>query len=153
VGPAGRETPKRRWRPGLSSGAVTSPNRPAAASTVRLGLLGCGTVGSALIQLVDEQRDAIEARTGLTLTVSRVAGRNAAKDRGVGLRASAFTTDPSQVVTADDVDIVVEVMGGIEPARRLVLDAVKSGKPIVTANKELLANVGAEVFNAAAAAG
>jgi homoserine dehydrogenase len=132
---------------------VTSPNRSAASSTVRLGLLGCGTVGSALIQLVDEQRDAIEARTGLTLTVSRVAVRNAAKDRGVGLPASAFTNDPSQVVTADDVDIVVEVMGGVEPARRLVLDAVKSGKPIVTANKELLANVGAEVFNAAAAAG
>jgi homoserine dehydrogenase len=131
---------------------VTSPDVSEHA-TVRLGLLGCGTVGSALIRLVQEQREAIAARTGVDLEVTRVAVRNASKDRGVALPASAFTNEPEQVVLADDVDVVVEVMGGVEPARRLVLDAVKAGKPIVTANKELLANVGAEVFNAAAAAG
>lgn len=121
--------------------------------SVRLGLLGCGTVGSAFIHLVQGQRDYIEARTGLRLEVVRVAVRNAAKDRGVDLPQDAFTSDASDVVEATDVDIVVEVMGGIEPARSLVLDAIKAGKPIVTANKELLANVGAEVFGAAGAAG
>jgi homoserine dehydrogenase len=122
-------------------------------SQVRVGLLGCGTVGSALIRLLHQQAASIEARTGIRLVVQRVAVRNASKDRGVGLPPDAFTNDPEQVVAAGDVDVVVEVMGGIEPARSLVLEAVKAGKPVVTANKELLANVGAEVFAAAEAAG
>jgi homoserine dehydrogenase len=105
------------------------------------------------VRLVDEQRAAIEARTGVHLVVTRVAVRNASRDRGVDLAAEVFTNDPHRVVLADDVDIVVEVMGGIEPARSLVLEALKAGKPVVTANKELLANVGPEVFNAAAVVG
>jgi homoserine dehydrogenase len=121
--------------------------------TVRVGLLGCGNVGAALVALLDEQGAAIQARTGLRLEVTRVAVRNQAKARSVELREGVLTHDAGEVVTANDVDVIVEVIGGIEPARSLVLDALKGGKPVVTANKELLANVGAELFEAADAAG
>ena len=120
---------------------------------VRVGLLGCGTVGSALVQLVQEQADGIEARTGLRLEITRVAVRNASKDRGVDLPRDRFTNDAASVVNDPEVDVVIEVIGGIEPARQLILDALKAGKPVVTANKELLANVGAEVFAAAESSG
>jgi homoserine dehydrogenase len=120
---------------------------------VRVGLLGCGNVGAALVALVDQQRDAIAARTGLRLEVTRVAVRNVEKARGVPLPAGALTHDAAAVVTDPDIDVVVEVIGGIEPARSLLLDALKAGKPVVTANKELLANIGAELFEAAEAAG
>jgi homoserine dehydrogenase len=120
---------------------------------VRIGLLGCGTVGTALIELLQQQADTVAARTGVRLEVVRVAVRNASKDRGVDLPREVFTNDAERVVTDADIDVIVEVMGGIEPARSLVLDAIKAGKPVVTANKELLANVGAEIFAAAESAG
>jgi homoserine dehydrogenase len=122
-------------------------------TSVQLGLLGCGTVGSSLIRLVQSQRDDIEARTGLRLEINRVAVRDASKDRGLDLPTHLFSEDPHGVVSSPDVDIVIEVMGGVEPARSLVLEAIKAGKPVVTANKELLANVGADLFAAADAAG
>ena len=121
--------------------------------SVKVGLLGCGHVGSALVRLITENGDAIEARTGVHLEVGRVAVRNLARDRDVALPASVFTHDATGVVTDDDIDIVVEVIGGIEPARELIIEALKSGKPVVTANKELLANVGKELFETAEGAG
>jgi len=122
-------------------------------SQVRVGLLGCGTVGSALIQLVQEQADGIEARTGLRLEIARVAVRNASKDRGVDLPRDRFTNEAASVATDPDIDVVIEVIGGIEPARQLILDALKAGKPVITANKELLANVGGEIFATAETSG
>src|SRR6476659_5930481 len=121
--------------------------------TVHVGLLGCGHVGSALVRQIAEQGAAIEARTGVRLEVTRVAVRNLARERDVPLPASVFTHDAAAVVVADDVDVVVEVIGGIEPARELIIEALKAGKPVVTANKELLANVGRELFETAAGAG
>jgi homoserine dehydrogenase len=79
--------------------------------------------------------------------------RSLAKERGVDLDESMLTTDAASVVDDPDVDVVVEVIGGIEPARELILAALAAGKPVVTGNKELLANVGAELFAAAEAAG
>jgi homoserine dehydrogenase len=122
-------------------------------STVRVGLLGCGTVGSALIQLLQEQAEGIESRTGLHIEIARVAVRNASKDRGVDLPPDRFTNDAASVVNDPEVDVVIEVIGGIEPARQFILDALKAGKPVVTANKELLANHGGEVFATAEASG
>jgi homoserine dehydrogenase len=122
-------------------------------SSVRVGVLGCGNVGAALVALVAEQRDAIEARTGLRLEITKVAVRNLARARSVDLPEGVLTHDAAEVVNDPEVDVVVEVIGGIEPARSLLLDALKHGKPVVTANKELLANVGAELFGAADAAG
>jgi homoserine dehydrogenase len=120
---------------------------------VRIGLLGCGNVGAGLVTLLGQQADAIERRTGMRLEIARVAVRNLGKDRPVDLPTSAFTHDAADVVSDPGIDVVVEVIGGIEPARTLVLDALKAGKPVITANKELVANTGAELFGAADAAG
>ncbi len=121
--------------------------------TVRIGVLGCGNVGAALVQLVSRQADAIEARTGVRLAVTRVAVRNLSREREVDLPEGVLTRDAHAVVADPDIDLVVEVIGGIEPARELIATAISLGKPVVTANKELLANVGAELFAAADAAG
>ena len=126
---------------------VVTPER------VRIGLLGCGNVGAALVDLIDGRRDAIAARTGVFLEVTRVAVRSLAKERPVELPENVLTLDAAGVVVDPEVDVVVEVIGGIEPARELVLAALKAGKPVVTGNKELLANVGADLFAAAEEAG
>src|SRR3954470_10197681 len=120
---------------------------------VRVGLLGCGNVGAALVSQIQTGVDAIEARTGLRLEIARVAVRNLYRERPVDLPEGVLTHDAAAVVADPTIDVVVEVIGGIEPARTLILDALKAGKPVVTANKELLANVGAELFQTAAAAG
>ncbi len=121
--------------------------------TVRIGILGCGNVGGPLVGLIDERARAIEARTGLRLQVARVAVRNLSRERAVPIPDGLLTRDAAEVVEDPTIDLIVEVIGGIEPARELILTALKHGKPVVTANKELLANVGAEVFSAADAAG
>ena len=128
-----------------SEGQPTAP--------VRVGLLGCGNVGGALAALLAEDGEGICERTGLRLHLVRVAVRNTAKVRGSGVPDELLTNDAAALVVADDVDVVVEVIGGIEPARSLILDALKAGKPVVTANKELVADLGEELFQAAAAAG
>jgi homoserine dehydrogenase len=120
---------------------------------VKVGLLGCGHVGSALVRLIDEHADVIESRAGVRVEVTRVAVRNLALERDVPLPASIFTHSASDVVGDPEIDVVVEVIGGIEPARSLVTEALKSGKPVVTANKELLANVAKELFETAETAG
>jgi homoserine dehydrogenase len=120
---------------------------------VRVGVLGCGHVGGALVRLIHDHADVIEARAGVPLEVVRVAVANLSKERNLPLPARCFTDDAGAVVGDPDVDIVVEVIGGIEPARELITAALASGKPVVTANKELLANVGVELFEAAEHAG
>ena len=118
-----------------------------------VGLLGCGIVGTQLVQLIQERAATIAASTGVTLEIGGIAVRSISKDRGLPLDDSLFTTDAEAVVNNPDIDVVVEVIGGIEPARSLILTALKSGKPVITANKELLANVGAELYAAAEANG
>ncbi len=124
-----------------------------AEDVVRVGLLGCGHVGSALVRLITDNGDAIEGRTGVRLQVEKVAVRNLSRERDVALPASAFTNDARAVVTDPDVDVVVEVIGGIEPARELIVEALQGGKPVITANKELIANHGKELFETAEIAG
>ncbi len=120
---------------------------------LRIGLLGCGNVGAAFVTLLEEQRAAVAARTGIELAVTRIAVRSRAKHRALSVDPSVFCTDAAAVVSDPQVDIVVEVIGGIEPARTVVRDAIAAGKPVVTANKELLANHGVELFGAADDAG
>ncbi|MEI2704304.1 MAG: homoserine dehydrogenase [Ilumatobacteraceae bacterium] len=114
--------------------------------TVRVGVLGCGNVGAALVTLIAQQHDVIEARTGLSLQVTRVAVRNLSRERPVELGEGILTRDAAAVVADPEIDLVVELIGGIEPARELITTALRSGKPVVTGNKELLANVGPELF-------
>jgi homoserine dehydrogenase len=116
---------------------------------VRIGVLGCGNVGGALVGLIGAQGKEIEARTGVQLEITRVAVRNLSRDRDVELGPGVLTRDTFDVVSDPDIDLVVEVIGGIEPARELITTALTGGKPVVTANKELLANVGVELFEAA----
>lgn len=120
---------------------------------VRVGILGCGNVGSALVRLVDENRSLIARRAGVELSVARVAVHNLAKERDVDLADGVLTHDAQEVVDDPAVEVVVEVIGGVEPARSLILAALEARKPVVTANKELLANFGQELFEAAETAG
>ena len=117
---------------------------------VRIGLLGCGIVGSAVCRQLQDNGDAIARRTGMRLELGAIAVRSLAKDRDCSVPKSLFTTDPASVVSDPDIHVVVEVIGGIEPARTLILEALQSGKPVVTANKELISTLGSELFRAAA---
>ncbi len=120
---------------------------------VRIGVLGCGNVGAPLVDLIAAQGPDIEARTGLRLEVTRVAVRDLAKRRAITLPPDRLTTDAPSIVADPDVDVIVELIGGLEPARTLILAALAAGKPVITGNKELLAAAGAEVFQAAENAG
>ena len=120
---------------------------------VRIGVLGCGNVGAAFVRLVEQQGATIQLRTGIRLEVVSVAVRNMSRDRDVQLPEGLLTRDAHAVVADPSIDLIVEVIGGIEPARELIAAALAAGKPVITANKELLANVGAELYAAADAAG
>jgi homoserine dehydrogenase len=132
-----------------------NPSNDSATSdkVIRIGVLGCGNVGAPLVQLIEAQADSIAARTGIRLQVATVAVRNLSKDRGISLPPGLLTRDAHAVVADPSIDIVVEVIGGIEPARELITTALANGKPVITGNKELLANVGTELYAAADAAG
>jgi len=116
---------------------------------VRVGMLGCGTVGAAVARMVQERAEDIERRAGVRLRITRVAVRDVQRERDVPIPAEAFTTDGEAVVDDPEVDVVVELLGGVEPARSLLLRALANGKPVVTANKELLAQAGDELARAA----
>ncbi|MDQ2651319.1 MAG: homoserine dehydrogenase [Actinomycetota bacterium] len=120
---------------------------------VRVGLLGAGNVGAALVELIAQRGESVAARTGLRLEVTRIAVSDVTKPRTSVIDPALLTADARSVVDDPDIDIVVEVIGGIEPARELILAAFKAGKPVITGNKELLANAGAELFQAAEGAG
>jgi homoserine dehydrogenase len=122
-------------------------------STIHVGLLGCGNVGAALARLVDEHADLITNRAGVAIEITRVAVRDPSRRRDVKLAPEQFTDDAAAIVADPDIDVVVEVIGGVEPARSLIAAALHAGKPVVTGNKELIAKHGPELFEAAAAAG
>src|SRR5438034_759420 len=116
---------------------------------VRVGLLGCGHVGSAVARMLLDNAGEVASRAGADVEIARVAVRNLSKERDVDLPSNIFTHDPHEVVRDPSVDVIVEVIGGIEPARSLLLEAFEQGKPVVTANKELLSTLGRELFEAA----
>ena len=115
--------------------------------TLTVGLLGFGTVGTGVIRLLQEHADDIAARLGARLVVGPVAVRDPARAREVSV--PNVTTDAIAVVEDPDVDIVVEVMGGLDPAHDLIERAIKAGKGVVTANKELVATAGFELADLA----
>ncbi|MFM7270871.1 MAG: homoserine dehydrogenase [Actinomycetes bacterium] len=122
-------------------------------AVVRLGLLGCGNVGAALVRMIADNGEVIAARAGVRLEVTRVAVRDLGRDRGLPTGGWTLTDDPGSVISGDDVDLVVEVMGGTTDAAELVAAALHAGKPVVTANKALLAMAGPTLFAQAAGAG
>ncbi|WKZ82420.1 MAG: homoserine dehydrogenase [Acidimicrobiia bacterium] len=120
---------------------------------VGIGIAGAGTVGGTLIRRLVDEREMVTARTGLDLEVRRVAVRDPSKARVFDLPSGIVTGDVMDLVSDLTVDLVVEVMGGLEPAGSLVLAALQAGKPVVTANKELIAARAPELVAAAAASG
>jgi homoserine dehydrogenase len=119
--------------------------------SLKVALLGCGVVGSQVARLLSEQADDLAARIGRPLELAGIAVRR--PNRHPDVPADLLTTDAAALVERDDVDLVVEVIGGIEPVRTLLLTALRSGKSVVSANKALLADDGARLHDAAAEAG
>ena len=117
--------------------------------TLKVALLGCGVVGTEVARLLTEQADDLALRVGARLELAGIAVRRVGHRRSATIDRSLLTADPLALATRPDVDIVVEVIGGIEPARSLLLATLKGGKPVVTANKALLAENGAEIYGAA----
>ncbi len=118
-------------------------------SRVGIGILGAGTVGGTVIRRLVDDHEAIEAKTGLDLAVTRVAVRDASRARDFTVPDGVLTDNPRDVVDDPEVDLVVEVIGGHDPAGDLVLAALEAGKPVVTANKALIAARGPELIAAA----
>lgn len=116
---------------------------------LKVALLGCGVVGSQVIRLIHEQGADLAARIGAPLELAGVAVRRLGRKRDVEVDPALLTTDAESLVTRDDIDIVIEVIGGIEPARTLITAALSRGKSVVTANKALLGEDGATLHEAA----
>jgi len=121
----------------------------AVSAPLRVALLGCGTVGSEVVRLLHDNADDLAARIGAPLELAGIAVRRLGRPRDLPVDPSLFTTDAATLVARDDVDLVVEVIGGIEPARTLILSALRRGRGVVTANKALLAEDGATLYDAA----
>src|SRR5918992_995054 len=120
---------------------------------VRVGLLGCGIVGGATARILTEQATLLAQRAGVEIELDAIAVRNLSKPREIVIDSDILTTDTWSVVKSSTVDVVVEAIGGIEPARDLILAAIDSGKHVVTANKELMSTLGNEILRAAERAG
>ena len=131
-----------------------APTRaPVTTGPLRVALLGCGTVGAEVVRLLASSADDLAARIGAPLELAGIAVRRAGRVRDLPVDDALFTTDAVGLVARDDVDLVVEVIGGIEPARTLLLSALRAGKGVVTANKALLAEDGTALHEAAAQGG
>jgi homoserine dehydrogenase len=117
--------------------------------TIRVGLIGLGTVGSGVIEILRRHRADFARRAGVDIELTRFADRSEERFTALGLPADACTLDAFSVTSDPDVDVVIELIGGTGVAREVVLAALKSGKAVVTANKALLATHGEEVMQTA----
>ena len=120
---------------------------------VGVGLVGFGTIGTGVVKVLERNADVIEQRLGFPLRLVRIADLDTTSDRGVDVSKLRFDDDSAALIADDSVDIVVELVGGYEFARKLILESVEAGKHVVTANKALLALYGKEIFGAAAKQG
>jgi homoserine dehydrogenase len=126
---------------------------PLASSSVRVALLGCGNVGGALAELLVTRQDDIAIRTGIRFELVGIAVADVQRDRPPAIPRELFVTDGAALAVRPDVDVVVELIGGFHPARELIESALRAGKPVVTANKVVLAAAGAELAEVAASNG
>lgn len=115
---------------------------------IKVGIIGFGTIGSGVVKILASSKDIIRQRLGAEIEVAKIADLDVSSDRGVVVDSNLLTTDTKEVVDNPEVEIVVELMGGYEPARSLMLQAIAGGKHVVTANKALLAKHGDEIFSA-----
>jgi homoserine dehydrogenase len=120
---------------------------------INAGMIGFGTVGTGTTKILLENRDILRERIGFEINLKKIATRDIHKDRGIKLPEGMLTSDVDAVLNDPDIQIVVELIGGIIPAKDYILKAIKNGKHVVTANKALLATDGVEIFTAARNAG
>jgi homoserine dehydrogenase len=116
---------------------------------IKIGLIGLGTIGTGVAKTLLENTSLIEDRLGFSLSLKAIADLDITRDRGIQVPAGMLTTDAGQLINDPEIDIIVELIGGTEPARTFILSALKKGKHVVTANKALLASKGKELFDAA----
>ena len=116
---------------------------------IKVGLLGLGTVGSGVYRILTEGNTTLGEKAGVDLELKGILVRDPKRQRLVDVDASLLTTDPGTILGDEDIDIVVEVMGGEEPARSYIEEALRAGKQVVTANKEVMAKHGAELLQLA----
>src|SRR3989442_15928598 len=113
---------------------------------ISVGMIGLGTVGSGALRILQENADLIRHRVGVPIEVTKIAVRDLKRDRGLKLPQGVLTDNPASIVKDPNIDIVVELIGGYEPAKDLILRAIARGKHVVTANKALLAGHGAQSY-------
>ncbi|MFH1077588.1 MAG: homoserine dehydrogenase [Pseudomonadota bacterium] len=116
---------------------------------INIGLIGLGTVGTGVIKILHENKSVIESRLGFPIVIKKIADLDITTDRGVPIRPEILTTNAREVINDPEISVIVELIGGYEPARTFVLEAISNNKHIVTANKALLATHGNEIFKAA----
>lgn len=116
---------------------------------VRVGIIGFGTVGSGTVKVLLQNSVLIKKRTGLDIEIARIADLDIKRDRGIKLPEGLLTTNASEIIDDPGIDIVVELIGGIRPAKDFILKAIRNKKHVVTANKALLAEEGEEIFHEA----
>lgn len=119
--------------------------------SVRVGLLGLGTVGAGVVGVLSRNREDIERKVGRHIDIARVLVRDPDKPRAAAVPPDRITTRPEDILADPDIDIIVEVMGGTGPAKDFILRALRAGKTVVTANKDVMAEHGREVWAAAEA--
>ncbi|MBN2822414.1 MAG: homoserine dehydrogenase, partial [Coriobacteriia bacterium] len=117
--------------------------------TVNVGLIGLGTVGSGVADIFTRHAGDFRRRAGVDIVITRFADRNTARAESLGLPMERFTTEAADIINDPDVDVIVELIGGTGVAREVVLDALRAGKSVVTANKALMASHGQEVMETA----
>jgi homoserine dehydrogenase len=133
--------------------ADTAQENAARIREIGVGIIGCGTVGTGTAKLLLDNAALIRRRIGVPVRIVRIADVDLSRDRGLDLPAGVFTTDAKSVVNDPDIQVIVELIGGTGIARELILEAVRNGKSVVTANKALLAQHGPEICGAVAQAG
>ncbi|MDP7555599.1 MAG: homoserine dehydrogenase, partial [Nitrospinota bacterium] len=116
--------------------------------TINLGLIGLGTIGTGVVKVLRDNSALIEKRLGVSLVIKRIADLDIKRDRGVPVDKSILTKDAKKIINDDEIDIVIELIGGYEPALSFIMQSISNKKHIVTANKALLAKHGQEVFEA-----
>lgn len=122
-------------------------------SDIKVGLIGYGNIGAGVVKLLQQNADVIRSKVGAGIVLKRIADLDITSDRGVAVDPACLTTDVNAIFDDPEISVVIELMGGYEPAKTFVLKAIEKGKHIVTANKALLALHGDEIFAAAARKG
>ena len=116
---------------------------------IDIGVIGFGTVGAGTVEILLTNRELISNRVGCELSVKRIADLDLNSDRGIAIDPGILTTDAYEIINDPDIKIVAELMGGIEKAKDFIIQAMKKGKHVVTANKALLAEYGMEIYKVA----